>query len=69
MLTARDGVPDRVKGLELGADDYLVKPFAFSELVARIRNLLRRGPVRSANTLCVGDLELDFGRQRAARDR
>lgn len=67
MLTARDDVPDRVKGLDLGADDYLVKPFAFSELLARMRNLLRRGPVRSAGTLCVADLELDFGRQRVAR--
>lgn len=67
MLTARDGVPDRVKGLELGADDYLIKPFAFSELVARMHNLLRRGPVRMATTLCVADLEFDFGRQRATR--
>ena len=44
FLTARDAVPDRVKGLELGADDYLVKPFAFSELLARMRTILRRGP-------------------------
>ncbi|MGH9666377.1 MAG: heavy metal response regulator transcription factor, partial [Bryobacteraceae bacterium] len=67
MLTARDAVPDRVKGLDLGADDYLIKPFAFSELLARMRNLLRRGPARSAGTLCIADLELDFGRQRATR--
>jgi two-component system copper resistance phosphate regulon response regulator CusR len=68
MLTARDRVPDRVKGFDLGADDYLIKPFAFSELLARMRNLLRRGPVRSVGTVKVGDLELDLGRQRAARD-
>jgi two-component system, OmpR family, copper resistance phosphate regulon response regulator CusR len=67
MLTARDDVPDRVKGFELGADDYLIKPFAFSELVARMQNLLRRGPVRMSTTLCVADLEFDFGRQRATR--
>lgn len=60
MLTARDDVPDRVKGFELGADDYPIKPFAFSELLARMQNLLRRGPVRSAATLCVADLEFDF---------
>lgn len=59
FLTARDAVPDRVKGLELGADDYLVKPFAFSELLARIRTILRRGPARRAETLRVADLELD----------
>jgi DNA-binding response OmpR family regulator len=51
FLTARDSVPDRVKGLELGADDYLVKPFAFSELLARIRTILRRGPVRRSESL------------------
>ena len=45
FLTARDAVPDRIKGLDLGADDYLLKPFAFSELLARIRTVLRRGPV------------------------
>jgi two-component system copper resistance phosphate regulon response regulator CusR len=67
MLTARDAVPDRVKGFELGADDYLIKPFAFSELLARMRNLLRRGPVRTAGTLSVADLEFDFGRQRVTR--
>jgi two-component system copper resistance phosphate regulon response regulator CusR len=51
FLTARDSVPDRVKGLELGADDYLVKPFAFSELLARVRTILRRGPVRHSDIL------------------
>jgi two-component system copper resistance phosphate regulon response regulator CusR len=59
FLTARDEVQDRVKGLELGADDYLVKPFAFVELVARIRSLLRRGPVRDEALLCIGDMEID----------
>ena len=68
MLTARDAVPDRVKGLELGADDYLVKPFAFSELLARIRSLLRRAPVRQLEVLCVADLEIDLLRHRAIRD-
>jgi two-component system copper resistance phosphate regulon response regulator CusR len=67
MLTARDDIPERVRGFDLGADDYLVKPFAFSELLARMRNLLRRGPVRSTGSVHVGDLELDLSRQRAAR--
>lgn len=67
ILTARDSVPDRVRGLELGADDYLIKPFAFSELLARIRSILRRGPSRQPETLRVADLELDFVRHRAAR--
>jgi two-component system copper resistance phosphate regulon response regulator CusR len=66
-LTARDSVPDRVKGLELGADDYLVKPFAFSELLARVRSVLRRGPVRQAETIRVADLEVDAIRHRATR--
>lgn len=60
FLTARDAVNDRVRGLELGADDYLVKPFAFSELLARIRTLLRRGPVKQSETLTIGDLEIDY---------
>jgi two-component system copper resistance phosphate regulon response regulator CusR len=68
FLTARDSVDDRVKGLELGGDDYLVKPFAFAELLARIRSLLRRSPTRPAETLHVADLELDLVRRKATRD-
>lgn len=67
FLTARDRVEDRVKGLELGADDYVVKPFAFSELMARIRTVLRRGPQREPDTLKVADLELDVLRRRVFR--
>ena len=67
FLTARDSVRDRVKGLELGADDYLVKPFDFSELLARTRSILRRGPARRTPVLALGDLELDLGRHRARR--
>jgi two-component system copper resistance phosphate regulon response regulator CusR len=68
FLTARDAVDDRVKGLELGADDYLVKPFAFSELLARVRTLLRRGQKAStAPFLKVADLELDLMRRRVSR--
>jgi len=68
FLTARDDVDDRVKGLELGADDYLVKPFAFSELLARVRTLLRRGKAgQSPETLSVADLELDMIRRRVTR--
>ena len=68
FLTARDEVGDRVKGLELGADDYLVKPFAFSELLARIRTILRRGKSNSEVTyLQISDLELDMLRRREHR--
>ena len=67
FLTARDSVRDRVKGLELGADDYLVKPFAFAELLARVRSLLRRSPASDATSFRVADLELDLARQRAVR--
>jgi two-component system OmpR family response regulator len=59
MLTARDGVEDRIRGLDAGADDYLVKPFDFGELVARVRALLRRGAPERPAVLCVGDLEVD----------
>jgi two-component system copper resistance phosphate regulon response regulator CusR len=68
FLTARDAVDDRVKGLELGADDYLVKPFAFSELLARVRTLLRRGNKTTApEFLRCADLELDLLRRRVSR--
>jgi two-component system copper resistance phosphate regulon response regulator CusR len=67
FLTARDAVGDRVRGLELGADDYLVKPFAYAELLARIRTVLRRGPARRPDTIRVADLEVDLVRHRAAR--
>ncbi|KQQ87262.1 heavy metal response regulator transcription factor [Massilia sp. Leaf139] len=67
FLTARDEVQDRVKGLELGADDYLVKPFAFVELLARIRTLLRRGPARDDEPLRVGDMEIDVIARRVKR--
>jgi two-component system copper resistance phosphate regulon response regulator CusR len=67
FLTARDDVADRVKGLELGADDYLVKPFAFAELLARIRTLLRRGPVRDAERIVLADLEIDVLKRRVTR--
>ncbi len=68
FLTARGGVDDRVKGLELGADDYLVKPFAFSELLARVRTLLRRGSAPSQpDRIQVADLVLDLARRRATR--
>ena len=67
ILTARDAVSDRVKGLELGADDYLIKPFAFSELLARVRLQLRRPPVRQSEILQIRDLKIEFQRQRATR--
>jgi two-component system copper resistance phosphate regulon response regulator CusR len=69
FLTARDQVEDRVKGLELGADDYLVKPFSFAELLARVRTILRRGRGGGldSNVLHVADLELDLLRRRVTR--
>ncbi len=67
FLTARDSVRDRVKGLELGADDYLVKPFAFAELLARMRSILRRAPLREAKHLRIADLEIDMQRHKATR--
>jgi two-component system OmpR family response regulator len=67
MLTARDGVDDRVRGLDSGADDYLTKPFAFRELVARVRALLRRGGAARPTVLAVGDLLLDPARRDVRR--
>ena len=67
MLTARDTLEDRVQGLDVGADDYLVKPFAFDELAARVRSLLRRDGGRSGSVLVVGSLVLDTARHEARR--
>jgi two-component system, OmpR family, response regulator len=67
MLTARDGVEDRVAGLDCGADDYLVKPFALAELHARLRSLVRRGCPPRPTVLCVGDLRLDPARREVHR--
>ena len=67
MLTARDAVPDRVRGLEAGADDYLVKPFDFAELLARVRALLRRDKVHRARVVEVGDLIMDTTARRVTR--
>lgn len=67
FLTARGAVLDRVKGLELGADDYLIKPYAFSELLARVRVLLRRHAQRSTQILQIADLRIDLLRRRAQR--
>ncbi|WP_416047314.1 heavy metal response regulator transcription factor [Cupriavidus basilensis] len=67
FLTARDDLPDRLKGLELGADDYMVKPFAFAELVLRIRTILRRGPSRESEVIEIGDLVIDTVRRRVTR--
>jgi DNA-binding response OmpR family regulator len=66
-LTARDAVEDRVKGLDLGADDYLVKPFAFEELLARMRSVIRRGHGQTSALMTVGDLEIDVARKTVAR--
>lgn len=68
IVTARDAVDDRVAGLDGGADDYLVKPFAFSELLARLRALLRRGPTAAETKLRAGDLEIDLLKRVVARD-
>ncbi len=67
LLTALDAVDDRVRGLDSGADDYLVKPFAFPELLARVRALLRRPPLQSNTVLRVGDLEMDLVRREVRR--
>ena len=67
FLTARDAVHERVRGFELGADDYMVKPFAFSELLARVRSRLRRNPARLQDVVRTADLELDLLRHRAVR--
>jgi two-component system copper resistance phosphate regulon response regulator CusR len=67
FLTARDDLEDRVRGLELGGDDYLAKPFAFVELLARVRTLLRRGPLREADRIEITDLEIDLIRHRVTR--
>ena len=68
FLTARDSVDDRVKGLELGADDYLVKPFSYAELLARVRTLLRRGPPREVEHFVAGDLSLHLLRRKVTRN-
>lgn len=68
MLTARDTIDDRVAGLDAGADDYLVKPFAFPELLARIRALLRRPPLQTGTTLTVGDLQMDTAKREVRRN-
>jgi two-component system copper resistance phosphate regulon response regulator CusR len=67
FLTARDDVVDRVKGLEMGGDDYLAKPFEFVELLARVRSILRRGQPRESTLLSVADLQLDVTRRKAVR--
>ncbi|MBL4611859.1 heavy metal response regulator transcription factor [Halopseudomonas sp.] len=67
FLTARDSIEDRVKGLELGADDYLIKPFSYSELLARVRSLLRRAPLRELEHYRLDDLEVDVMRRQVSR--
>jgi two-component system copper resistance phosphate regulon response regulator CusR len=67
FLTARDRIEDRVKGLEMGADDYLIKPYAFSEFLARVRTILRRGPAMQEVVLRIADLEIDTHRYRVTR--
>ncbi|QXH87580.1 heavy metal response regulator transcription factor [Pseudomonas shahriarae] len=68
FLTARDAIEDRVKGLELGADDYLVKPFSYAELLARVRTLLRRGPAREVEQFQIADLHVDLLKRKVTRD-
>ncbi|HAU4931693.1 TPA: response regulator, partial [Aeromonas hydrophila] len=67
FLTAHDAIEDRVKGLELGADDYLVKPFSYAELLARVRTLLRRGPPREIELYQIADLQLDLLKRKVTR--
>ncbi|AYG08850.1 response regulator [Pseudomonas fluorescens] len=67
FLTARDAIEDRVKGLELGADDYLVKPFSYAELLARVRTLLRRGPAREVEQFQIADLHVDLLKRKVTR--
>ena len=67
LLTARDAIDDRVAGLDAGADDYLVKPFSFSELLARIRALLRRPTLRAGDRLVTGDIAMDLGARTVTR--
>jgi two-component system copper resistance phosphate regulon response regulator CusR len=68
FLTARDQVEDKVKGLELGADDYLIKPFAFSEVLARVRSLLRRSSASQLNIISIADLVIDLLKHKATRN-
>lgn len=67
LLTARDTLDDKIRGFDLGADDYLVKPFAYAELLARIRSLLRRSPLRQPDILAVADLSVDVVRRKVRR--
>jgi len=67
FLTARDSIEDRVEGLDIGADDYLVKPFAFEELLARIRVLIRKNSVSNSNIITVGDLTVDISSRKVTR--